>query len=118
MGISFADAKMESYSYSPKVQLVGTVLTVDAAPCRIGSEKFDMDSAVIDLKEDAGKQFTLNVIRREGSSPTFYLVVSDMQARPQTPEQEAGAQCSYILLSGTVSQDGKTVDGRVLRFGW
>jgi len=118
MGISFADAKMESYSYSPKVLLTGSVLTIDHAPCRIGAEKFDMESLTLDLEQDAGKQFTLNVIKREGATPTFYLVVSDMQARPGTAEQEASAQCAYPLVSGTVSPDGKLVNGRVLRFGW
>jgi hypothetical protein len=118
MGITISDAKMEGYAYSPNVRLAGSVLTVDPAPCKIGADQFEMEGTSIDFKPDSGKQFALHVIRRQNSNPTFYLVVSDMNARPKgTPEDEAGAEKSYVLVSGTVTSDG-TVNGRVVRFGW
>lgn len=118
MGISISDVKTDGYSYSPEVRLIGSVFTVDPARCRIGSDEYSMEGTSIDFKPDAGKQFALHVIRRQKSNPTFYLVVSDMTTRPKgTPEEDAGAEVSYILVSGTVSSDG-TVNGRVVRFGW
>ncbi len=111
---------MTPHFFQPKVRVSGLTVTIDA--CEYSSAEFNATGSVEAfslslLESDAGKFFALSLVR-SGGAVHYQVIMQDSAVQsPLVPELTSSSDVLFPFMSGTVSQDGKSLTYSVRSFG-